>query len=349
MGAFRSAVALLAVLLLAGCGAPAGDGTASTPATPSPPADTGLGSAPPAPPPAPAVLPRFGVAMSPASDRDPAFTDFFVEAKQTGRLLLWSGDADVLADTLGPADTIGTIAKRNGLAYGVQVGFHREGRAFDEAARQKATGDVLGFVERAKPAFLVLGVELDLVEDKDPAFIDAFAPWYAQMYPEIKAISPGTYVFPSFQLENVRGLQGGLLSPISKSPEQWALVDRFPQRDLTAFTTYPSLLYNEPLAIPADYYAGLDARFEGPIGFTEVAWHAGASPAGWETSPEEQAEFLERFLADADGIDAKMIVWLHLHDQPRAEPLPFQSMGLVAADGAKRPAYDVWTRAVAQG
>lgn len=318
-------------------------------ATPRPGSPTPGGSPTPTitrePPSTP--LPQYGVALSPRSFGADDFPFFFRQAQDVGGIVLWGGDASELADTQGAADVASVLARERGLHFGAQVGFHKPGALFDADAQRKASFDVLNFVNRTRPSFLVLGVELDRVQDEDPAFIDAFAPWYAQMHRAIKNASSTTLVFPSFQLENVKGWTGGLFGGREISPKQWDLLDRFPARDLTAFTTYPSMIYGTPESMPEGYYEEILDHVGGHVAFTEVGWHAGNVPGpGWESSGEEQARFLQRFFNETRLVSPRMTLWLHLYDQPDAEPLPFKTMGLVGSDGQKRATYDVWTAAV---
>lgn len=305
---------------------------ATSPTTQSPPAS------PAAPTNGPA--PRFGVAYSPAPGDSPL--DFLAEAKDLGGLVLWAGDWTELESGEGAPDVLATLAEREGVPFAAQVGFHRAGQVFDDAAQTRASAAVTAYASRHEPVFLVLGVEVDSAAKQDPVWLDAFAPWYADAYAAVKEASPDTLVFPSFQLEQMRGLTGGLFGGPETTDASWELLDRFQDRDATAFTTYPGLVHRDPSDVPPTYYTDLTDLFPGPLVFTEVGWHAGDTIEGWESSDEEQMRFVQRFLDDASSpLDPRFAVWLALHDQAAA-PEPFRSMGLVGADGNARTAWDLW-------
>ncbi len=311
----RRALALVVVALLAGCASAPGG-----PATPAPPA-----------------APARGVAFSPASLDGPGVSAFFDEAKRTGNLVAWGGDWMELAKPGSGADVVATLGAKAGLQVLVEAAFfqQRDGkllRPLDEANRTAYRDAAASFARSHRVAFLGLGLEVDILHEKDPASFDAFAAWYPEAYAAVKAASPSTLVFPVFQHERLAGLRGGLYGDASSSaPPAWDLLDRFPQRDLDAFTTYPSLLFASPEAIPADLYANLTAHATKPLAFTETGWPSAGDPAA-------QARYV-RWLA-AHAPPARLAVWLALHDPPA--PAPFDSMGLVEKDGTPRAAYAAW-------
>lgn len=325
---------VLLVLLLAGCSKP---GAEETPrdgyVSPTAPRD--------APPAGPMMM---GVSLSPKSFSATDFPRFFEEAKPLARVILWGGQGDALGDNESAAHVAAGLAKAYGFTYAAQVSY-RSDAPFDAARQEKALRDVVAFAEAREPAYLVLGVEVDRAYEEDRAYFDAFATWYGDAYDAVKNASPSTKVFPSFQLEHMAGRTGGLFGGAESSAPAWDLLDRFPRRDLTAFTTYPGLVFADPDDIPQGYYAAARDAARGPIAFTEVGHFAAMSAPGWESSPEEQRAFVERFLRDADEVDARLAIWLHLHDQPSLSLEPFRSMGLIAADGAHRPAHGAWANA----
>jgi hypothetical protein len=178
--------------------------------------------------------------------------------------------------------------------------------------------------------------------EKSPQDFEIFTRLFDDTCDAVKAASPGTKVFTVFQLERMKGLQGGLFGGVNDPGlAQWGLLDRFPKADLIAFTTYPGLVFPSPADIPAEYYAEAAARAAKPIAFTEIGWHSAAAPAGWESSEDEQAEFVRTFFALTAGVKPEMAVWSFLFD-PETDP-PFDSMGLYRrSDGNPKSAWDAW-------
>jgi hypothetical protein len=134
-------------------------------------------------------------------------------------------------------------------------------------------------------------------------------------------------------------MQGLTLWNIEETEAHWELIDRF-ETDLVAFTTYPGLFYRDPADIPDDHYTQIKDHTDIPIAFTEIGWHSESYPPGWESSEEEQAEFLSAFFRLTESIDMEIIVWSFLYDQDVLQP--FDSMGLRRADGTARPAFYIW-------
>ena len=114
---------------------------------------------------------------------------------------------------------------------------------------------ILPFVTEYKPPFLGIGVEINRNRIET---IDDFDDKFSSVYDQIKESSPDITVFVSFQLENMRGLDGGLFGN-ENNPDnnQWHLVDLFFKSDLIRFTTYPGLIYQNLSDIPVDYYRSI--------------------------------------------------------------------------------------------
>ncbi|MCX6767261.1 MAG: hypothetical protein NTY90_00820 [Candidatus Micrarchaeota archaeon] len=290
-----------------------------------------------------------GVSLSPRSFQAADFTDFLEKAKQAGKALEWAGDWNELGAAQGGPAVVAELAPANGLAPVVEAQFFTQStgrllRPLDDATRQAYKESAAAFAEKYKPAYLAFGIEVNILYEKSPSDFEEFAAFYGGVYDTVKAASPDTKVFTVFQLEKMKGLGGGLFGGENNSSKaEWFLLDRFPKTDLVAFTTYPGLVFKSPSEIPADYYSEIKSHTAKPVAFTEIGWHSAASPAGWESSESEQAEFVDVFFNLAGGLDAKLLVWSFLYDQKTAEP--FNSMGLWRGDGAAKQAWDKWVKA----
>ncbi len=309
------------VLLVAGC--------TSQPTNPDPkPPDTG---------PEPVSAPPFlkGVSLSPKSFGGSDFADFFPKAKQAGGLLTWAGPWEQLSDPAGaPAVTL-TLGKQQGLEVGIITELPPED-VNNQAKRDAFSAAILAFAEKHKPVYLGLGNELN--RDTD-AQVTAFASLFAELAPEIKRVSPHTLVFPVFQYEEMKGLQGGLFGKTNDPANaEWGMLSVFPDAELIAFTTYPGLIYKDPADIPADYYREAAGHINKPLAYAEVGWFR-TGPVGWESSVEEQAAFIERFFSLTGG-NSRFSVWPFLYDQPVPEPAT--TMGLLQKIEETSAAWEAW-------
>ena len=142
----------------------------------------------------------------------------------------------------------------------------------------------------------------------------------------------------------MKGLDGGLFGGANNaSDNEWFLLDQFTNSDLIAFTTYPGLIYTSPDQLPADYYYEIQLHTTKPIAFTEIGWHSAATPTGWESSENEQADFVTKFFALTSDVHPKMTIWSFLYDQNTV--VPFNSMGLWRTDGTAKQAWNFWINA----
>jgi hypothetical protein len=199
-----------------------------------------------------------------------------------------------------------------------------------------------------KPRYMALGMEVDLYEAARPDDFDNFVSLYFEAYDAVKDISPGTLVFPTFQMEAIQNL----LSPPAQAGQpgltnRWDLVLRFePKVDVLAVTTYPSFAFKTPNDIPADYYDQLRRYSDAPIAIAAAGYSSGPGREGInEGTEEEQAAFLTRLLQDAQRLEMAFVVWFASTDPAfvQAPPLDLlQYIGLRRADGSAKPAWDVW-------
>lgn len=348
----------LAAILLFGCTQPGGGtqagGTGGTSSTPSsggatPPPASGGGSQPPSvTPPAPQLLK--GVSLSPRSFSSEDFTTFFTEAQEAGDAVMWAGDWNELsnAESGGPV-VVTTLSSQYDYVPVIEAQFFTQStgqliRPLDEANKQAYKDAAVAFAEKYHPQYLGLGIEVNILYEKSPSDFDSFVSLYDETYDAVKAVSPNTKIFTVFQLEKMKGLNGGLFGGTNNPDNsEWQLLERFPKSDLVAFTTYPNLIYASPGDIPDNYYSEIATHTQKPIAFTEIGWHSAASPAGWESSEEEQAEFVTRFFELTAGLNKELAIWSFMYDPDTSEP--FNSMGLRCSDGTARPAWDAWVRA----
>jgi len=282
-----------------------------------------------------------GVSLSPKSFQPDDFTDFF---KKAGSMVSWAGDWNELRNDKGGPFVVTGLSKQNKYIPLIMLQFFTQStgkllKPMDEA-KEGYKKSVVDFAGKYKPKYLGMGIEVNMLYEKSPAEFEEFVIFYNDAYDAVKAVSPDTKVFTIFQLEKMKGMNGGLFGGKNDaSKAEWLLLEKF-KSDIAAFTTYPGLIYKSPSEMPADYYAEIKQHTGKPIAFTEAGWHSAASPKGWESSEAEQAEFAGIFIAAAKGLDAEFAVWSFLYDQSTIEP--FNTMGFFTADGKAKESWAAW-------
>ena len=357
------AVALLALpvlALLAGCReveAPAESGF-----TPAPRTEAG-----------PARPYRLGFSSLPAELSDAASLDAFDLAANYGEVLLiqrppsWADflPGAVLSEALREI----TIAERSAVAdRGLLLMLALD--PFDAADRGRLAalppgyeGETLAhpdlrqaFIAEAKyialnyrPAYLVLGTEVNVAFERDPDGYRAFVDAYREAYGVVRAASPETLVLVSFQYEQLLGL-------IPWEPPhvpRWELLDDFAgANDLFAITTYPSFAFAVARKVPPLYYSQIGEHVQGPLAVVSAGYASAAGREGLNSStPAEQRRFLQRLLRDADELGVTLLVWFAGRDPAFATEPPFDllaSIGLRTADDRPKEAWPAWAEAAAR-
>lgn len=292
-----------------------------------------------------------GVSLSPRSYQPDDFTDFFDKVKQTGEIVVWAGDWIELNDTSGSGPIVtAELASAYNYVPLIEAQFFTQStgelvRPLDDTTRQMYRDSAAGFAEEYQPRYLGLGIEVNVLYEKSPEDFDEFVRFFSEVHDAVKATSPNTKIFTVFQLERMKGLHGGLFGGTNDpASAQWSLLDRFPKSDLVAFSTYPGLIYATPSEIPVDYYTEIKSHTARAIAFTEIGWHSDASPAGWESSDDEQAKFVVTFFNLTRDLNMEMAIWSFMYDPDTFEP--FRSMGLRRrSDGAAKLAWNEWINA----
>ena len=289
-----------------------------------------------------------GVSLSPQSFQAKDFTNFFEQAKDTGKVVMWAGDWNELSNAQGGGPVVvASLAQTYKYLPIVELQFFTQSdgkllRPLDDVTKQNYKNSLIAFIEKYQPEYLGIGIEVNTLYEKSPADFDAFSQFFSEVYDIVKANSPNTKVFTVFQLEKMKGLNGGLFGGTNDpNKAQWFLLDKFPKSDIVVFTTYPGLIYNNPSDIPSNYYAEIKSHTSKNIAFTEIGWHSDASPKGWESSEDEQAEFVTVFFELSRDLNKELVLWSFMYDQDTFEP--FNSMGLRHRDdGTAKLAWNEW-------
>jgi hypothetical protein len=290
-------------------------------------------------------FPLKGVSLSPRSFQPDDFTEFFEKATLAGEVISWAGDWNELGTEKGGPAVVTTLASTYTYTPLVLVQFFTQStgqllRPLNEAIKHTYVTSAVTFAQTYAPQYFGFGIEVNVLYQKSPSDFNEFLSFYREVYDAVKAVSPTTEVFTVFQLERMKGLNGGLFGG-TNDPDaaHWFLLGEFPS-DIAVFTTYPGLIYKSPADIPVDYYAEIQQYTQKPIAFVEIGWHADSSIPGWESSESEQAAFVETFFRLTKGLDMEFAIWSFLYDQDILEP--FRSMGLYSSDGHAKQAWDIW-------
>lgn len=290
-----------------------------------------------------------GVSLSPKSFESKDFQEFFNKAKETGEIISWAGDWQELANVEegGPA-VVASLASQYKYTPIIEAQFFTQStgkllRPLNENTKASYKKVAADFTEKFKLPYLGLGIEINTLYEKSPADFEEFTKFFSEVYDAVKAVSPKTKVFTIFQLEKMKGLQGGLFGGKNDpSKNEWELIQKFPKSDIIAFTTYPSLIYKNPSEIPADYYSEIPSHLSKPIAFIEIGWPSGADIPGWQSSEAEQREFIKIYFRLSQDLKKEFDIWSFLYDQKIIEP--FNSMGLIGKDDTLKESWNEWRK-----
>ena len=210
--------------------------------------------------------------------------------------------------------------------------------------RQEFVAMVTAFAQSAQPARLALANEFNIWWASNQALYADWESLYEEAYDAIKAVSPGTDVYATFQLEFLKdeaqttGWTGG---------DTWACFDSMEatgKLDVAAFTSYPYFGAATPAAMASDHYGEIALHWPaGPVTFTEIGWLA-AQSGPYPGSTADQAAFVDRFFELTTDLDLDVVQWLFAHDfDGQAMFPPFVGVGLRNNDGSvARPADGAW-------
>jgi hypothetical protein len=288
-----------------------------------------------------------GVGLSPKSAQPYDIINFFKTAGGAGNTLVWAGDWKEFDYARGFPTLLVEQCYLNGLTAVIEVSaFNQSGgkllRPLDEKTLQKYVSGAAGFASQYQPRYLGLGADSDALYSRSPADFDKFVKLFDRTCDAVRAVSPGTKIFTTFQLEKMKGLNGGLYGGANDpSKNLWFLLDKFPGADLIAFNTYPGMIYKTPSEIPADYFTSIKAYTVKPLAISGTGWQSAPGPAGWPGSEAQQAEYVQVFFAYSGDLNPEFSAWSYLYD-PTALAEPFSSMGLLRGDGTSRPAWYAW-------
>ncbi len=215
-------------------------------------------------------------------------------------------------------------------AFG-QAGLKFEDRSVPQAFRNYA----VRIAQDYKPAYMGIGSEVNTYMLNHPQDTQFLTYTLRDIISEVKRESPNTIVTATFQYESLVGKADG--------QSQWNLLSQVePYVDAVSITTYPSLFFETPDQIPADYYAQLKEHTQKPIISAESGWPSGGD-AQYHGSPENQKRFVERLPQLTKDLSPKLWIWWFLHDwSGEGYPDFFKTMGLRTSTGEEKPVWTAW-------
>ena len=221
------------------------------------------------------------------------------------------------------------------------------GKDFSDAAVRSAFLTYAQYVAiNYHPAYVALGVEMNLYSQKNKDDFENFKSLYFEAYDRVKAASPDTQVTVTWQYEDMQGK----LPTEDKHFPAWQLIKAFDAKmDVAAISTFPSFAYARASDIPDNYYSQLRGFTDKPIVIAEMGYSSAAGAQGINNGSEaEQTAFVSRALTEAQDLKMPFIVWFAGWDPSYAKDTAFsvfQHIGLLREDGSEKPAWAPWAGA----
>jgi hypothetical protein len=217
-----------------------------------------------------------------------------------------------------------------------QAGFN------DPGVREAFLAYTTYVIKNYNPDYLALGVEINMLYERDKTQFDAFVSLYDEAYALAKQTSPKMKVFPTFQLEDLEGTFGLV------HPPHWEVLDAFQgHMDALAISTYPFLAQVRSTAdIRDDYYSQLKSHWSGEIFVAETAY--ASAPVDGQVNvgtEEDQQAYVDRILKEAEANGFSMVVWFAALDPAFAgsgSSAAFKDIGLRHSDGSNKLAWGTW-------
>jgi hypothetical protein len=239
-----------------------------------------------------------------------------------------------------------------GLPFGWRASFA------NPKVRSAFTNFTLRIVREFHPKYLGLASEINTYADTHPDDFQNYLSLYREVYALVKAESPETQVFVTFQWEELNNLIPGIGTGKRLQPN-WEQVEVFePQLDLWVISSYPFIVFPSGADIPADYYFPLLTRTTKPLAVAEGGFPSEPPADGVPGDPQSQVDYLRAIHTQIGGDRLAFWIYLILNDLDLDSYAPlmkskgqgrdvntlgmFTSVGLRTIDGAPKPALEVW-------
>lgn len=287
---------------------------------------------------------QYGVALTPSAFDGPAVERFLAMVPEAGGVFSWAGEGMQLLSGQSTAYRVLKLSRERTWTPVIVTGSRSS--ILKDAEKRSALGDALvDFAKREQPPYLGIGNEINFIY-KDKETRDKMVSFFEETTKRVKRVSPHTKVFPVFQLEWMKGYRAGLLGGSDQMVEpEWDLIERFEEADFIAFTSYPSFIFQEPKDIPENYFSDIARHVNKRVAFTEIGWYRqGPDQSAWESSSEEQAEFIKRFPQLSLSLNPVFVIWPFVHDQQIGPPLEY--MGFMPSASSTSLGWEAWKEMV---
>ena len=215
----------------------------------------------------------------------------------------------------------------------------------------------LRIVREFHPRYLGLASEINTYADAHPDDFQNFVSLYRETYEAIKAESPETQVFVTFQWDDLNNAIPFDLTGGERYQTKWEQIEVFePYLDLWAISSYPFVAFDSAADIPPDYYTPLITRTDKPLAVAEGGVNSLAI-GQFHGTPQDQVDYLNAIHTQL-GDRLSFWIYLILNDidgeayreflaqngmQANANTiLWFAAVGLRELDGTPKPAMQVW-------
>ncbi len=210
----------------------------------------------------------------------------------------------------------------------------------------------LRIVREYHPRYLGLASEINTYADAFPDDFPNYVSLYNEVYAAVKAESPETQIFVTFQWEDLNNLYGTANEGRPPYDTNWELVNAFePNLDLWVISTYPFGAFHNATDIPDDYYVPLLTRTNKMLAIAEGGFSSEAmDPFGG--SDEDQAAYLTKI---HEQLGSRLAFWIYIiiNDLDMDSYVPsmkkdqdtlawFTRMGFFDIEGNPKPTLEIW-------
>ncbi|HTX91092.1 MAG TPA: hypothetical protein VMC09_07740 [Anaerolineales bacterium] len=256
-------------------------------------------------------------------------------------------------DVVFVVDPLNGLNRREfaGLPFGWKASFA------NPQVRAAYTNFTLRIVREFHPRYLGLASEINTYQDTHPEDFPNFLSLYNTVYDQVKAASPETQVFVTFQWEELNNLMPSVAHGKANTID-WDQIEQFePRLDVWAISSYPFVIYKSGAQIPPDYYSPLLTHTTKPLAVAEGGFTS--APVGpFSGSPQDQVDYITAIHTQIGGPRLAFWIYLLINDfdlnsyarlmrqQGQSADVNtlgmFASVGLTASDRTPKPALQVW-------
>lgn len=193
------------------------------------------------------------------------------------------------------------------------------GRAFDDPQVIRAyTAFCLRAAEIARPDWLVIGVEVNLLRHFAPDLWPGYLTLHRAAYAAVKDRFPDLPLLTTVAVQHFMGMA----DETDVADQASAMAELADATDMLGWSIYPHLSWDVPTVIPPGFYDPLlefGARLRKPMAITESGTASAPVPLGWYTlegTPERQVQTTEALLTLAEEGDIAFFVNWTSHDYP---------------------------------